>query len=351
MSGFSWSFKVDEAGEGSFSDQFSTFNPVDTDVPDDTIPHLADIAYQARSLLESFTAQEIEEMARKVSREIAEYFFKVKSGAVECLITEVVEGKLDYEQIIEEFFDWDGMSRYEASFYFRDGMEDELPIATASNTNEVNAFKDAIQNRDEDFDNEDFDDEDFDDEDFDGSLVKRDSIKPSLAEDSKSFAALSLWMVADSLNHLDNPIQEDLAAAGNSALKALDAVCYAEYLDAMDRLERGYAEDLLLRSIDKLEANAMHEAMVAVQNKVEEEARGRNLHRSERMNAARHIKNNEAKEMAIKEWEKDRTQFPSAEKAGRYLADWLESQDLIYEPRTVTLWIRAHAKKKGVIFR
>jgi hypothetical protein len=141
-----------------------------------------------------------------------------------------------------------------------------------------------------------------------------------------------------------------LAAAGNSALKAMDAVCYAEYLDAMDRLERGYAEDLL-RSTAKLEARAMHEAMVTVRNKVEEETRERSLRSSKKLNTARHKKNNEAKGMAIKEWEKDRTKFISAAKAGRYLADWLESQDFIYEPSTVTLWIRTHAKKKGIIFR
>lgn len=74
---------------------------------------------------------------------------------------------------------------------------------------------------------------------------------------------------------------------------------------------------------------------------------------AEIMNLARHRGNYEAKDRAIKEWEKDTSKFSSAEKAGNHLADWLVNQGFIktIEPRTVTGWIRVYAKQIGVRFR
>lgn len=69
------------------------------------------------------------------------------------------------------------------------------------------------------------------------------------------------------------------------------------------------------------------------------------------LNSARHRKTNEAKAMAIEEWQKDPSRFASAEKAGNQIADWLETQGFKYEPRTVTNWIRGHARQIGVRFR
>lgn len=82
-----------------------------------------------------------------------------------------------------------------------------------------------------------------------------------------------------------------------------------------------------------------------------EEARDASLKKALALNKVRHEKNHEARAMAIEEWEKNPSKYPSAEKAGRAIADWLRSKGHNFEPRTVTGWIRSHAKQKGVRFR
>jgi hypothetical protein len=72
---------------------------------------------------------------------------------------------------------------------------------------------------------------------------------------------------------------------------------------------------------------------------------------SKKLNDARHSPTRSAMNKAIEEWAKDPARFSSAEKAGLYFADWLAPQGFKYEPRTVTGWIRAHAKRIGIRFR
>ena len=69
--------------------------------------------------------------------------------------------------------------------------------------------------------------------------------------------------------------------------------------------------------------------------------------RSIELNESRHKKNREAKDMAIKEWSKDPSKFPSAVNAGMYYAHWLAQKGFDYAPSTVTVWIRAHATEIG----
>ncbi len=65
------------------------------------------------------------------------------------------------------------------------------------------------------------------------------------------------------------------------------------------------------------------------------------------LNLARHRANHAARDRVVSEWEKAPATWPGAEKAGRYFADLLAKEGSSYEPRTVTGWIRAHAKKIG----
>lgn len=68
-------------------------------------------------------------------------------------------------------------------------------------------------------------------------------------------------------------------------------------------------------------------------------------------NKSRHRGKYEAESKVLREWEKNPSHFSSAEKAGSHYARWLASEGIEYEPRTVTSWIRAHAKAKGIKFR
>lgn len=69
------------------------------------------------------------------------------------------------------------------------------------------------------------------------------------------------------------------------------------------------------------------------------------------LNVTRHKANHAARDRVVSEWEKAQATWPSAEKAGLYFADLLAKEGSTYQPRTVTGWIRAHAKKVGVRFR
>ena len=253
-----------------------------------------------------------------------------------------------------KFFDWvvdnpeSEFNTEEGHWVFNDRMEDELDIQTAGNTSEVDALKNCIDWWD-----------DIGGADFPNG-------KPE-----ELFAALSLWLLADaigwlghrsseteknflsSLGHLlkfpegmeDELIEAgisirttdteiNLSLAGECALKAMDAACYAEQLHAVAKLETIYKLKLEKNNDDHLKNEAKRRSMVA-----------------EKLNIARHRKTSEAKAKAIAEWEKDRSKFISAEKYGLHLADWLGTQGFPYEPRTITGWIRAHAKQIGVALR
>jgi hypothetical protein len=66
--------------------------------------------------------------------------------------------------------------------------------------------------------------------------------------------------------------------------------------------------------------------------------------RARQLNELRHTKTRDAREKIVCDWEKDPSRFRSAAKAGIYYSDWLADQGYHFEPRTVTDWIRAHAK-------
>ncbi|MHB0916661.1 MAG: hypothetical protein ACYC1G_02705 [Thiobacillus sp.] len=294
---------------------FTTFNPVSGEVPYHPFSLLPAIAWRARALLESRTAKQIDAAAQGIECAIDEYFSTVKGTEIERLRRETValdEAGLGPEWPINDY--------------------DDLDIPTANNTSEVDALKTCIDNWDKDFSDE----------------------KPPVL-----FAVLALSLLAEALNWLScNSAHKvldgmdaaldaltlgtglkaiktntNLSIAGGCALKAMDAICHAEHLRHMERLEEKYAT--------KLKANDLAEAKHG-----EERSR-----RNKDLNDARHRKRNEAVEKAIREWEKDPSKYPSAEKAGLHLADWLTPQGFEYEPRTVTGWIRTHAKKIGVRFR
>lgn len=82
-----------------------------------------------------------------------------------------------------------------------------------------------------------------------------------------------------------------------------------------------------------------------------EELKAAGSKRAKSLNDARHRKTYEAKSKVIRDWEEDPARFASAEKAGLHYTYWLAKNGSMYEHRTVTGWIRAHAKEIGVRFR
>lgn len=329
--------------------QFKSFNPISGDVPDHPFECLPAIASRARAILKSRTAEQVEDAAYSIDWVIDEYFRSMKNEKIARLKSELnaprrwkhMSDDADFENATK-FFDWivdspdDECNPEEGHWEFNERMEGDLGIPTADNTSEVDALRECIDWWD-DIGGEDFPD----------------------GKPQEIFAVLSLWLLADALKwirfqrkdvcivthasgevvyHEGESQPVDLASnysiAGSYALKAMDAICHAEHLCEVAKLESMYKLNLAKNHDDHLKNESERRSM-----------------RAEQLNIARHRKTNEAKAKAIEEWEKDRSKFISAEKYGLHLADWLGTQGFQYEPRTVTSWIRAHAKQIGVALR
>jgi len=240
-----------------------------------------------------------------------------------------------YYNHAQKFFEWDGGSRANGHWIFNDAMEGQLEIPTTENTGEVDALKECIELWD----------------DIGGEYFAD-------AKPYEAFAVLSLWMLGDAIEWLqhkdDGGLDEPVAAilkelgigaslAGEYALKAMDAVCHAEHLHEMARLKEEHALDL----------SKTHESyLVKAVKKIASEGKRRSII-AEQLNVKRHCKTREAKAKAIEEWNRSRSKWPSAEKAGNELAKWVVTQGIVesIEPRTVTNWIREYAKQIGVRLR
>lgn len=62
----------------------------------------------------------------------------------------------------------------------------------------------------------------------------------------------------------------------------------------------------------------------------------------------RHVKDNEAKEKVLRDWEKEPSRFPSAAQAGRHYTELLAEQGYQFKFRTVRDWILDRKKKLGM---
>lgn len=319
-----------------FFQQFEKFNPVSGYIPDHPFSHLPEIAYRARSLLRNRTAEQIEAAAKRISREVDGYFLDLKDSEV-CRLQSEFEGG---DKSLVEFFEWDGGTRANGRWFFKEEMADELEILTAKNTSEVDALKTIIENRDSCF------------------FLPEGAPEPEREEwpegtRNELFAVLSLWLLADAMERMDDKSKYGLSIAGEYAIKAMDAVCYAEHLREADWIEsyiKKKANAELTEALHKQKSEQQKWVQYCLDQDKERAAKEKSDN-SKKLNQIRHRKNYAAKNMVIDEWKKEPSAFPSAEKAGLHFADWLEAKGIKYEPRTVTTWIRDYAKQIGLRLR
>jgi hypothetical protein len=333
-----------------FFRQFETFDPVLGNVPSYPFSMLPEMASRARLLLKERTKDQIISAANGIDWAICEYFRTVKEEEIERLREELTKPRRwkrsdeeDEWHYARKFFNFIGDDEYE-EWVFNLDTEDELDIPTEQNTSEVDALKNCI-NWWDDIGGNEFPDE-----------------KPY-----ELFAVLSLWLLADSLEQLVDTSEDEkadklmaelnttikrmgfdtctvginISRAVEYALKAMDAVCYAKHLQEIDWLKASHVSIL-----SKIRGDYLNE-----QAKQQEDERQKRSMKSEQLNLARHRKRNEAMSTVLNNWEKEPAKFPSAEKAGLFFADWLLNRGFDYTPRTVTGWIRGHAKKTGVRLR
>jgi hypothetical protein len=311
-----------------FFKQFEAFDPLTGDVPEYPLSCLPDIAGRARSILIGKTHLQLVAAAERIDQKIEGYLDDLKYLAVSEL-----KIKLQAEGSLETYFEWDGGTEANGGWIFKEELADDLEIPTASNCNEVEALKTIIENRDSCF--------------FLPAGTPEPEPEPDEypeGETNELFAVLALWLLADAVEWSKRGGNYGHLIAGAYAVKAMDAVCYAEQLREIRWLAAYYKK------------NSDVELTEALRKQYSEFRRSMNQEKKERakeLNKHRHAARNRAKELVTTEWTKSPSRFPSAEKAGIHFSEWLGSQGVekSYEPRTVTGWIRDHAKKKGIKLR
>lgn len=331
-----------------FFQQFEKFNPVSGYVPDHPFSYLPEIAYRARALLRNRTAEQIEAAAKRINSEVDGYFSDLKEVEISRLQSEFEGG----DGTFEKFFEWDGGTRANGHWLFKEEMAEELDILTAENSSEVNALKTIIENRDSCF------------------FLPEGAPEPEREEWPEGtrhelFAVLSLWLLADAMERMDDKSKYGLSIAGEYAIKAMDAACYAEHLREADWIESYIKKKANAELTEALKKQKIEQQeWIRYCEKIRKErVLTQKSKRAKELNALRHQDTNKAKNLVIGEWNKNRNQFPSGEQAGLHYADWLETQGVFhkhskennsyewYTPRTVTKWIRDYAKEIGFLFR
>lgn len=288
-----------------FFNQFERFDPLQGEIPaHGKLFQLPIIASRARRLLISRTMEQMEAAANGIGWAIDEYFTDAKRRAAGAF-REKCDASITHG-IADEYFP----------------VDDYLDIPTAENTTEVDALRMC--------------------EDWWADIGYKSfpGGKPY-----ELFAVLSLWMVADALTWLkcwenEKPLdRNDIGANQNIlltckyALMAMDAVCCAEQLQALAQLEAHAIEQTAKRNfIQKIKRDDKSRAQAE-------------------LNQHRHRKTAEIKSKAIEKWNKSRSLYSSAEKAGTAISISLGLEGFQCEPRTVAGWLRAHAKEIGVTWR
>lgn len=306
---------------GYFS-QFQNFNPVNGPIPLQPFPSLQDIASRARRILRSRTEFQIVSAAKTIDSIIGEY--RASLYAEEQMLA-----SQSYQEM---------------------GLDEDSTSDVIIETSLINSIINLYNRSDLDLFKESNDllgDWFYDTEFLDHKL-------------HELYAVLALWFVGSTIELLDYESQlrlqlklqnqleisevsieemdillnkiKCISSAGESALLAMDAIGYAERLNK-------------IKTIKTKQATDKNKAIVDASRERSENAR--------RLNGIRHRKNHEAKTKVLTEWEKNPSKFASASKAGIYLAHWIYKDDAncVYEPRTVTDWIRAHAKSRGIVLR
>ena len=271
------------------------FDPKTGEVPGWPFHHLSGIAWRARHLLRHWTAEQIAATCQAIDRMIDEHFKCLRDEARLRLGHPAERGPTSVAKLLDEV-----LGKVPPSIAWEYPDDEELDVPTRETEGEVATLEECIHWWPEYGDD-----------------------MPD-AKPYELFAALSLLLVEKAMYWIKRDL---LAVAGDKAIQAMEAVSHAEHLYSMET------------SRTRAEAEFQQAELE------------RRRERSKALNAIRHRRTDTAKEMVITEWTKNRSNWPSAAQAGNDLADYLKTQSMKYEPRTVTGWILSHAKKMNIKLR
>lgn len=312
---------------------FTNFKPVKGAVPYRHFDQLSSITWRARNLLENRTDDQVEHLAVVIDDMIEDYFRDAKQEEIQRLKD---EGKYEYLEGDED-------GNYTG---IRSGFEDELDYPTAENTKEIDALAMVV-----------------------GSYVDVFGDETPDPQDHEYYAALALARIGEVVNALEfeydyktrkfekrDPKKSvdsyEYRRAAEKAIEALEAVMVGENAKAINRLEDRYKK--LLDEAKSHASRAMQEHIDRqVQAAIEDYERQQK--EAARSNGKLAHKNLEIhKALVLEDWAADPTAHRSADRAARYYVEWLKKEhnvDKDYQPRTVSKWIRDHAKESGIRLR
>jgi len=199
-----------------YYNQFKDFNPLNDWVISKN-SYASKIVWRARAILSNRTIESIELIAKRVSKEIDDYYLDKKLNALNELQSNMRNGELSDDDI-HKYFDWDGGTVENGMWILKNGMEEDLEIPTENNCSEVDALKAIIETRDSCF------------------FLPVGTPTPKSNEyaegrDYELFAVMALWFVADALS-----VCKKDSIACDYIVEAMDALCYAEHLQISEAL-------------------------------------------------------------------------------------------------------------------
>jgi|DEB0MinimDraft_12_1074336.scaffolds.fasta_scaffold01064_7 hypothetical protein len=301
----------------SFWGQFDDFDPLKGRVSNYPFDILPSIAFRARALLLRRDREEVVSAAEIVDGIIEDFFRRELNGFIEDQIDNDGWAK---EYLIEVKAAGGDIATYvENDLPQHAGANDHIEFSDGDNTSEVEALKICI------------DDYDIEDEWF------------KEATQSELFAVLALWLLADSLQWARSNTRYDaqlarrtsngsFILAGAAAIKAMEAVCHAELLEA---LEKTSEETRNLRS-------RLKQSNSDIEKKTDQKAAERRSENARAAAAVRHEENAALKQEALAHYEMHKHQYNSVQDAARKIADKI----VPVKSRTVARWISANNKNQ-----
>lgn len=311
-----------------FFRQFDQFDPKTDSVPHHPFSMLPNIVMRARGILRNRNADEILTAAQIADWMIEAYFEDEKEYFIQDQLREngwasqyLAPGEMNAEGL-SKLISTGLPDTASADHYF--------DFDTPDNLSEIDALKMAV------------DQHSFDDPGFKN---------PKQAE---FFAVMALWLVIDCLDWLkrkQEPMQlSDLglsramksiytdekihmSLAGEAAIKAMDAVCQAEHLNALERV--GKKHDELKTELQQHKQN--------IESLADAKAAQRRSDAAKDAAAKRHLEHAMFKEYAIQYFEEHEAEFKSAEDAATAIAGKIVN----VKHRTVADWIRDHKKLRS----
>ncbi len=307
---------------------FAKFDPLADKVPYWPYPQLSGIVWRAKNLLRGRTTDQISHIVTIAGEMIDDYFKQAEDDELQRLIKE--------QQY--EFLETDEDGNVRGILHDR---IDELDFPTKDNTDEFDALAECVGNW--------------------SGVFGDDTPDPA---DYEYFAAVALSLVADSIYALtysynfktsedvkkekQNLGTDDYRQAGVNAIRAMEALGYAEIRKKEERLEDRFQDRL--KAAEKHVSAKVQKANEAKWKALQAEESKQKSEHAKKMAALSKKNRNESMAAVLAEWDKQPSlQKLSNAKAGVRLSEWLSGQDLeFFEPRTVSLWISDHKKGKTI---